>query len=374
MNTGDKSEPYRCYICGEPLEGDNASLEHIVLNGIGGKLRSKTLLCKTCNGELGHKSDVALSESLSFYTDMLQVKKDRDNGHKQVMTDEDGHEIIVEDGGRKLKLRKPYYEKKEEGNEKVYNLTAINEEGLKDYLAGQVRAKELTQAQMDEVMAKAKMKPHRPRLSTRTAIPQEAFPSIVRSAVNYYIMKTRRYDDVKHLIPYIKGEKNCQEILNLVLFDTLPYEEKKDEITHMIHIEGNSKNGVLYAMLEYYGLYTYVVFLKEDYDGPELNLTYCYDVLHETEVKREFTLPIDRAWIEEYKNGFAKTSKERFAAAERRANKILDVWQEKDRERAVKDIVGKAFSKIPEGAMITPEMLDGIIADMAEGMAEYIVK
>ena len=196
MNNG---EPYRCYICGEPLEDDNASLEHIVLNGIGGKLRSKTLLCKTCNGELGHKSDVALSESLSFYTDMLQVKKDRDNGHKQVMKDEDGHEIIVEDGGRKLKLRKPYYEKKEEGNEKVYNLTAINEEGLKDYLAGQVRAKELTQAQMDEVMAKAKMKPHRPRLSTRTAIPQEAFPSIVRSAVNYCIMKTRRYDDDNYL-------------------------------------------------------------------------------------------------------------------------------------------------------------------------------
>ena len=38
--------PYKCYICGKPLEGDNASLEHIVLNGIGGKLRSRTLLCK----------------------------------------------------------------------------------------------------------------------------------------------------------------------------------------------------------------------------------------------------------------------------------------------------------------------------------------
>ena len=371
MNNG---EPYRCYICGEPLEGDNASLEHIVLNGIGGKLRSKTLLCKTCNGELGHKSDVALSESLSFYTDMLQVKKDRDNGHKQVMRDEDGHEIIVEDGGRKLKLRRPYYEKKEKGGEKIYNLTAINEEGLRGYLEGQVKAGELTHAQMDEVMAKAQMKTHRPRLSTRTVIPQDAFPSIVRSAVSYYILQTRRYDDVKPLILYIKGEKNCQEILNLILFDELPYKEKVDEITHMIHIEGHPANGVLYAMLEYYSLYTYVVFLKEDYDGPELNLTYCYDVLHEKETEREFSLLVDRKWIEDYKESFEGTAKERFAAAERRSNKILDVWQGKDRERAVKDMVEKAFSKIPEGAMITPEMLDGVIADLAKRMANYLVK
>lgn len=70
---------YKCYIYGKPLKGDNASLEHIVQNGIGGKLRSRTLLCKKCNGDLGSKSDKALSESLSFYTDMLQVKKDRDN-------------------------------------------------------------------------------------------------------------------------------------------------------------------------------------------------------------------------------------------------------------------------------------------------------
>lgn len=368
------SETYRCYICGKPLDGDNASLEHIILNGIGGKLRSRTLLCNTCNGDFGSKPDVALSESLSFYTDMLQVKKDRDNGHKQVMKDEDGHEIIVEDGGRKLKLRRPYYEKKEKGNEKIYNITAIDEEGLRGYLAGQVKAGELTQAQMDEVMAKAQMKKHRPRLSTRTVIPQDAFPSIVRSAVNYYILQTRRYDDVNHLIPYIRGEKNCQAVLHLVLFDELPYKEKDDEITHMIHIEGNPNNGVLYAMLEYYSLYTYVVFLKEDYNGPELNLTYCYDVLHEKETEREFSLLVDRKWIEDYKESFEGTAKERFAAAERRANKILDVWQGKDRERVVKDMVETAFSKIPEGAMITPELLDGIIADLAKGMANYLVK
>ena len=365
-------EPNKCYICEKPLEGDNASLEHIVLNGIGGKLRSRTLLCKTCNGELGHKSDVALSESLSFYTDMLQVKKDRDNGHNQVMTDEEGHEIIVEDAGGKLKLRRSYFEKEILDDEKRYHITAKNEKELKDYLEGQVKAKEITQAQMDEVMAKAKMKPHRPRLTIRTVIPQEAFPNIVRSAVNYYIENTRRYDDVKHLIPYIKGERNCQEILHLVLFDILPYEEKGDEITHMIHLEGNPTSRVLYAMLEYYGLYTYAVFLKEDYDGPELNLTYCYDVLHEKETEREFSLPVNRKWIEKYKEGFEATAKERFAAAERRANKILGVWQEKDRDRAVKDIVGKAFSKIPEGAMITPEMLDGIIADLAECMVEVL--
>ena len=373
-NVSFMEETYYCYICGNPIKGKEVSVEHIILNGIGGKLRSKKLLCKTCNGNLGSGPDVALSESLSFYTDMLQVKKDRDNHHKQLMMDEDGHEVIVEKGGTKLELRRSYYDKQEVGNEKRYNITAKSEEDLQKYLAGQVKAGELTQAQMDEIMAKAKMTSHRPKLSTRTVIPKEAFPSIVKSAVNYYVACTRRIEDVKHLIPYIKGEKNCKDILNIVLFDKLPYEEKPEEITHMIHLEGNPKTGVLYALMEYYGVYTYVVFLKENYDGPELNVTYCYDVLHEKLVARDFSLPVDRNWIEDFKKDFSQTCKKRFAAVEGRANKIMGAWQDKDKQRIVKEIVEKAFKKYPEGCMITPEIAHEIEKDIAEGLAKYIVE
>ena len=35
-----------CYICCEELTKDNDSVEHIIPNAIGGKLKSKELICK----------------------------------------------------------------------------------------------------------------------------------------------------------------------------------------------------------------------------------------------------------------------------------------------------------------------------------------
>lgn len=368
-----KEVKYNCFICEEPIEGENVTVEHIILNGIGGKLRSKNLICKKCNNMLGSSSDVALSESLSFYTDMLQVKKDRDNDHNQVMIDENGHEIIVEDAGNKLKLRRPYFNKEVIGDEKRYHIVVKNKDELKKYLSGQVRAGEITQEQMDEVMSKAKMTKQRPKLNIQTCVPEEAFPSIVKSAVDYYIECFHRNEDIKHLIPYLKGEKDCKEILNLIVFDQLPYADNPNEITHMIHLEGSAKTGVLYALMEYYSIYTYVVFLKEDYSGVDVNVTYCYDVINNGEVKRDFSLSVDRKWIDDYKNSFESKSKELFEKTEKRANKILGIWQVKEREKLVSDIVNKAFGKHPEGCLITPEIYDQLVNDIIGGLEEYFV-
>ena len=364
---------YNCFICDNPIEGDNVTVEHIILNGIGGKLRSKNLICKKCNNELGSGSDVALSESLSFYTDMLLVKKDRDNDHNQVMIDEDGHEIIVEKAGNKLILRRPYFHKEVKGNEKRYHIVVKNEEELRRYLAGQVKVGEMTQEQMDELLSKAKVKKQRPRLNKQTCVPEEAFPSIVKSAVEYYIECFHQNDNIKHLIPYLKGEKDCKDVLNLVILNQLPYAENPNEITHMIHLEGSAKNGALYALMEYYSLYTYVVFLKDNYTGPDVNVTYCYDVIKNLEVKRDFSLPVDRNWIAEYKSSFESRSKELFAKIEKRAEKILGIWQEKEIEKMVSGVVNKAFGKYPEGCMITPEIFKQLLKDITDGLEDYLV-
>ena len=84
---------YYCYICDEELTDTNNSDEHIILNSIGGHLHSKQLLCKRCNSKLGDTADAKLAEDLSFYTDMLKVKKVRKNPHKQIMLDDEGREV-----------------------------------------------------------------------------------------------------------------------------------------------------------------------------------------------------------------------------------------------------------------------------------------
>ena len=37
-----------CYLCRQVLSKENESVEHIIPNSIGGRLKSKKLLCKKC--------------------------------------------------------------------------------------------------------------------------------------------------------------------------------------------------------------------------------------------------------------------------------------------------------------------------------------
>lgn len=78
-----EEEKYYCYLCGKELTDENKSDEHIILNAIGGHLHSYTLLCMECNSKLGEQADAKLAEDLSFFSDMLEIKKNRSNPHKQ---------------------------------------------------------------------------------------------------------------------------------------------------------------------------------------------------------------------------------------------------------------------------------------------------
>lgn len=93
------------WLCEAELTDDNQSKEHIIPNGIGGRLKSNKLLCKTCNTRMGDSSDASLCDDLRFYVEMFQINCERNKDLKGiVMTDTEGDEIIVREAGQKLTL------------------------------------------------------------------------------------------------------------------------------------------------------------------------------------------------------------------------------------------------------------------------------
>ena len=171
---------YYCYICDEELTDTNNSDEHIILNSIGGHLHSKQLLCKRCNSKLGDTADAKLAEDLSFYTDMLKVKKVRKNPHKQIMLDDEGREVVVNEAGAKIELRRPYKKiDKDKGQDNIrIHITARNEKELMGILNSLVREGTISQEEADKLINKAVTSEYRPILHKRNSISQEAFPSI----------------------------------------------------------------------------------------------------------------------------------------------------------------------------------------------------
>lgn len=366
-------EKYYCYICGKEITEQNKSDEHIILNAIGGHLHSNTIICNDCNNRMGETADAKLAEDLSFYTDMLKVKKNRQKRHNQVMKDDDGHEFIVEDGGRSLSLRKPYLVIDKKDNAKTVHLTARNMTELGGLLNSLIRSGDLTQEQADEITAKAKVTEHNPVLSKQTCISTEAFPSIIKSAANFYVDATHDIATVKPLVPYIEGKADTKDVLYLHHFKELPYHEEKGQITHMIHIEGSKETGLLYAMMEYYSIYVYIVVIDKNYTGEHVNMTYTWDVVAGKELKRDFSLPMTMKDLDDFRNQPHEEYVKYLPYIQKRADAVMAVWERDNDQQELHDVVEKAFGQFPEGCVLTPEIVAQIKHEVMDFFEKKII-
>lgn len=360
----EEERKYYCYVCDNELTEKNKSDEHIILNAIGGHLHSYTIMCKDCNSRLGEAADAKLAEDLSFYTDMLCVKKNRQNRHCQIMTNEDGQDIVVEGAGKKLKLRCPYVKKEPDGKNMNIQISARDMNELRGLLRGMVKDNTLTQKDVDKIMEKATITEYKPRLKKTTTISELAFPSIVKSAVNYYVDCFYDIPTIKHLVPYIKGEKDTIDVLYLHHFKELPYEVIKGQITHMIHLEGDKNTRLLYAMMEYYGIFIYIVVLDSNYQGDPVNKTYTYDTVSATETERSFSLLLTLEDLDKFRTQPYEEYVTYLPYIEQRADEVMKIWQVRQDREKLQQVVNNAFGKYPEGCVLTDEILKDIENDI----------
>ena len=358
---------YKCYLCGCSITSSNTSDEHIILNAIGGRLHSKTLICKDCNCRMGNTADAKLAEDLSFYTDMLEIPRQRKSEHSQIMTDSDGHEIVVKDAGKTLRLRKPYKKVVSDGGKTELHIVARNIDEVKGIVSSYIKEGTISKEQGHEIISNSELKEYKSPLHKSTFISTEAFPSIVKSAVNFYIEKTRDVDTVKHLIPVIKGEVGTKGIIYLYILKNLPYPNNEKEVVHMIHIEGSKGSGLLYALMEYYSIYTYVVVLNDKYDGNEINLTYAFDTISSQEIQREFSLPLTVDHLIGLKSmQHEKYCTEYLPCIKQRADNVMRIWDIKQKQKELQSVIEKAFRKFPEGCILDESMIRSIENDIVD--------
>ncbi len=67
----------KCYRCKSELTNFNTSIEHIILNALGGRLKSKSLLCKDCNKHFGNTIDAELFNRLHSLVSLLGLDRER---------------------------------------------------------------------------------------------------------------------------------------------------------------------------------------------------------------------------------------------------------------------------------------------------------
>lgn len=363
-----------CYVCEVKITSENETDEHILLNAAGGRLKSKKLICKKCNSDFGEKIDATLAKQLNNLSNMLMVKRHR--GEPQPIIGDKkstGEKYILEVGG-KPKLFKPTIEKIVDGDNTNLSVTARSEEELRNILTG--IAKKSPHFNVDEAMKSAQWQEEYfdEPLHFQTAVGgAEVFKAICKCATNFYVYNNGMVSEIKHLLPYIKGEIE-KDVVWMHYHEDL-YDLSPEESFHIIHLVGNPKEKILYCYVDYFNTHKYLVLLNDNYNGTELKSTYFFDLVNIVPIERELKMDYDRETLLKF---FTEKETKPFEKMKNSFDHSIglglkrqdDAQRSEILERAIQNSLGK----YPEGTIITKEMIDESVDEMVKSIMPYLIR
>ncbi|CAH0347773.1 HNH endonuclease [Bacillus sp. CECT 9360] len=273
----------KCYICDTALTKENETEEHILLNAIGGKLKSRTLICKDCNSKLGSDIDNKLAQQLNPIANFLDIKRDRGKP-QNVKGKYENKEIIIEPGG-KMKLARPYIDK----GEKVVHIEASTMGEATKVLRGLKRNH--PDLDIEKAIKNAKKsKDYLPSVSVGMNFGgKESKQAICKMAVNFYILNGGDPTTIKHFLPFIQGKETEAEVYYFYPRAEVFYKGEKD-VMHSLVLVGDPVKNELYVYIELFNEFKMLVFLDRKYNLEPIYNSYHYNVVTNEEV--EYDTPI----------------------------------------------------------------------------------
>lgn len=294
-----KSKNMICYMSNEVLTKENMSLEHIIPNALGGKLKSFHLINKKWNDIFGKNIDRELAKQMPLST-LLNVKRDRGNNGELRAATKDGIGYLV---NKKLQGKRQFIKPKTiklpNGGEKIEFIEGQEEQILKSIKKKNPKVDINELRKMITWNDKDKGKEQLVFFDNHLSLIQgpEAFKTICKIACNYYVFGTNETTQIQGVLPFLKGTDKGWGTLKYFYSSNKIHELGNDEISHVIHIRGKSKEKLLYAYVELFSCHSFLVILNNDYTGKDIQYTYCYDVNNNKEINKKVNLNLTKAEI-----------------------------------------------------------------------------
>lgn len=268
-----------CYICGNKLSQNNKSIEHIFPNCLGGKLKSRSLLCSICNSHFGSEIDSHLCEEMRVISNLLNIKRERKTPRSIQGLGSDGHQYTIKPG---LRIHRTI---PVEPTPNGYDIIAKNRHQFNKILKN-IKNKH-PNIDEEEILKNAKEVDYfldNIKVDFVVEDDEKTLRAICKIAVNFYLFNNGDIKYVKHLIPYLKGETDIE----CVWFYSADKNEIYDsgvspEILHSVVLIGDDKEKILYAYIELFSTFKFIVKLNDDYDGLKITESYFFNVIsHKT--------------------------------------------------------------------------------------------
>lgn len=305
----------RCYICGCELDVESTKPEHIIPNGIGGKLKSREILCDKHNNEL-FELDQIICKDLENHTNRLNPSRDNGKNPATSYALPAGEKVIMQPNGEYY-AAKPEIQvnKAEDGKIEIKFSTyystgsqhkefALNQ--LKNIVEGVCRKnkfpEDAIQKELDnleETFEKSIQTDFNPVLKGQFQFNSSGrlFLGLAKIALDYYFYNKLPEIYVKEFLNKFKE----QDITYVNKNANYYYEDnlfKKDSIYHTLILNGDSNNNLLYCIISLYGVLNCIVFLNRNYSGNDFFKTYSYDLRNREVVNVNPNLTITQSMVE----------------------------------------------------------------------------
>ena len=330
-----------CYICNVKLNDSNKSIEHIIPNAIGGRLTSKDLLCKDCNSKYGQDSEAKLMSQFNFYANFLMIKRQRGNPQPVIMENQkDGKKYSVNHEGMPT-IDKPTINKVEEDGKLHFTITARNMKEGREILNR--LSKKYKKLNVDEILKTAKefdeyiQEPLHYKIVTGGI---DVLPAVLKMALDYYIFKTGDIFPVRNAIEDLKSNKTAK--VEPIVLEKRLYELDENEVSHCIYLRGSQEEKKLYAIIELFNINQFIVKLSDNYNLPDFEDLYVFDVLLCSERRKEIKYKLDYAFIF---NFTYPTSNPNFYVARDAANRVFEIGYKRQQDKYLEGMVRKIYTE-----------------------------
>jgi hypothetical protein len=291
-----------CYNCGVEITEQHRSEEHVINNSLGGHLTSFDLLCDPCNNEFGHTLDAAIDGQIGMFTDLLGIKKHRENKDKRVRI-----EMVSQAGERKVVGKKlaPLHELSLDTGRK--RVILFEEEAAYEKL--KARKKEELGKKFKVEDREYIRQPDKTKYHVRNSISDEqgniAFggyeylQGIARICLNFYLSRGHSIQYAGAVLDFVKGNKKFNDLV--YYYFPVQYQIHdlgRDEVSHVLHIHGDSRSRMLYGYAELFNFQNVLVIFDRDYRGPDIDESYSYDLINGVEMDKKVALRLFRHHVE----------------------------------------------------------------------------
>lgn len=359
-----------CVMCKSQLTDEKGSVEHIIPNAIGGRIKVKSLICEKCNNDLFGKYDASLSKDFEIICNTLNIKRERGKPIKIKGTYK-GREYYLSPDGKPEQTHIIYNKtKKEDGTEK-HQIIARNEKEIRKALEN-VKRKH-PEIDVDSAMQHVNKEQKYLKSGLKIELKiggEDTFKAIAKIAFLYLLYKNPTFSgDLEPIRGYLNGQKTG-EFVYFYIPEKYVIPQVDFSVNHIISIESVPENSSLVAYIEFFSTASFLVLLSENCNE-DISIKYIYDVMERTDVTEEYDINEDDIPREKCKE-IIKNDPLPVALLSTRLNElgkfISKIRTQKFFDRAIKSAMNDVFGKVPDGTLITSEMISEFSEILAKNL------